>query len=130
MKNWKSDFLDFLGRKADFSDKKRTDLRAFYQKGPLSDQGLIKRTYLAELLVVSFFLYFFHINFFVILSHVWSCHNLCWVLLQFKFLSFSHYWWCRSQAFSRQSLAIFWLFLLANSGYSQAIFRLFMANSD
>ena len=44
--------MDFLGQKADFSSKKRTNLGAFFQKNPLSDQGLIKHTYLAALLVV------------------------------------------------------------------------------
>ena len=47
---WKSDFLDFLGQKTDFLGKKRTNLGAFFQKCPLSDQGLIKQTYLAALL--------------------------------------------------------------------------------
>jgi hypothetical protein len=41
--------LDFFGQKSDFSGKKRTDLGAFFEKGPLSDQGLIKRTYLPAL---------------------------------------------------------------------------------
>ena len=45
----KSDFLDIFVQKADFSSKKRTNLEAFLIKGPLSDQGLIKRTYLAAL---------------------------------------------------------------------------------
>ena len=45
----KSDFLVFSGQKADFSGKKRTNLEAFFWRGPLSDQGLIKRTYLAAL---------------------------------------------------------------------------------
>jgi hypothetical protein len=38
-----------LGQKADFIGKNRTNLRAFFQKCPLSDQGLIKQTYLAAL---------------------------------------------------------------------------------
>ena len=44
-------FLEFLGRKTDFSGKRRTNLGAFFKKGPLSDQGLIKQTYLAALLM-------------------------------------------------------------------------------
>ena len=43
LKRWKSDFLDFLGQKMDFSSKKRNNLGAVFQK------GLIKRTYLAAL---------------------------------------------------------------------------------
>ena len=49
LKEEKSDFSDFLGQKTDFSGKKRTILGAFLQNGPLSDQGLIKRAYLAAL---------------------------------------------------------------------------------
>ena len=40
---------DFFAQKKNFSGKKKTNLEAFFQKGPLSDQGLIKRTYLAAL---------------------------------------------------------------------------------
>ena len=42
-------FWTFCAKKADFSGKKRTNLEAFFQKGPLLNQGLIKRTYLAAL---------------------------------------------------------------------------------
>ena len=43
----------FFGPKADFSGKKRTNFRPFFfLKGPVSDQGLIKRSYLAALLSV------------------------------------------------------------------------------
>ena len=50
LKTVKSDFLGFLGQKADFSGKKRTNLGAFFfLKGHLSDQGLTKRTSLAAL---------------------------------------------------------------------------------
>ena len=45
--------MDFLDQKADFSGKKRTNLGSFFQKDPLSDQGLIKQTYLAALLGVN-----------------------------------------------------------------------------
>ena len=52
---WKADKVKirllglFFGQKADFSGKKRTNLGAFFGNGPLSDQGLLKRTYLAAL---------------------------------------------------------------------------------
>ena len=39
--------------KTDFLGKNRTNLEVFFFKGPLSDQGLIKRTYLAALLLSS-----------------------------------------------------------------------------
>ena len=48
----KSDFLIFCGQKADFSGKKRTNLGAYFHSGLISDQSLIKRSYLAALLVV------------------------------------------------------------------------------
>ena len=41
--------MDLFGQKADFSGKKRTNLGAYFQKGLISDQGLIKWTYLAAL---------------------------------------------------------------------------------
>ena len=41
--------MDIFGRKENFSGKKRTNSGGFLQKGPLSDQGLIKQTYLAAL---------------------------------------------------------------------------------
>ena len=41
--------MDYLDQKADFLGKKRTNFGAFFQKGPQSHQGLIKRTYLAAL---------------------------------------------------------------------------------
>ena len=50
LKEWKSDYLAFSSQEADFSGKKRTNLGAYFQKGLMSDQGLIKRTYLAALL--------------------------------------------------------------------------------
>ena len=42
---WKSEnltFWSFQAQKADFSGKKRTNLGAYFQKGLISDQGLIK----------------------------------------------------------------------------------------
>ena len=49
VEGWKDDNTFFFGKKVDFSGKKKTNLGAYFQKVPISDQGLIKRTYLAAL---------------------------------------------------------------------------------